>query len=72
MYKDGSSAKFDVIEPKPTKSKFESLDELSKSTIQNKDHKDEALTNSQKQKQFMEVELDEHRSLTDKCDDEES
>ena len=50
LNKDGSSAKFDVIEPKPTMSEFESLDELSKGTVHNRDHKDEALTNSQKQK----------------------
>jgi hypothetical protein len=32
----------------------------------------EALTDSQKGKQVMEVELDKHRSLTDEGDDEES
>jgi hypothetical protein len=58
MYKDGSSAEPEVTEQEPKKSKFVNLDELSESTVQ-------------KEKQFVEVRLDEQRSLTDECDDEE-
>ena len=57
MYKDRSSAEPEVTKQEPKKYEFVNLDELSKSTVQ-------------KEKQFMEVELDEHRSLMDEYDDE--
>lgn len=57
MYNDGSSVEHEVTEQEPKKSEFVNLDEFSKSTVQ-------------KDKQFMEVELDEQRSLTNECDDE--
>ena len=40
MYKDRSSAEPDVTEPEPKKSEFANLDELSKSTVQNRDSED--------------------------------
>ena len=58
MYKDGSSVEHEVTKQEPKKSEFVNLDELSESTVQ-------------KEKQFMEVELDEQRLLTNECDDEE-
>ena len=58
MYKDGSGAEPKVTEQGPKKSEFVNLDELLESTIK-------------KEKQFVEVELDEQRSLTDEYDDEE-
>jgi hypothetical protein len=58
MYKDGSSAELEVTKQELKKSKFVNLDKLSESTIQ-------------KEKQFVEVELDEQRSFTDECDDKE-
>jgi hypothetical protein len=58
MYKDGSSAEPKVTEQEPKKSEFVNLNELSKSTVQ-------------KEKQFVEVEHNKQRSLTDECDNEE-
>lgn len=40
MYKDRSSAEPDVTEPEPKKSEFVNLDELSESTVQNRDSED--------------------------------
>jgi hypothetical protein len=58
MYKERSSAKLDITRPKSKNSEFLNLDKLSKSTIQ-------------REKKFVEVKLDEQRSLMDECDDEE-
>ena len=57
MYKDKLSAEPEVTVQELKKSEFVNLDELSESIVQ-------------KQKQFLEVELDEQRSLMDECDDE--
>jgi len=72
VYKDKSSAEPVGIELEFKKSEFVNLDELPDSTVQNKVQEDEALYDSQKGKQIVEVELDEHHSLTDKGDDKES
>jgi len=40
VYKDRSSAEPDVTEPEPKKSEFVNLDELSESTVQNRDSED--------------------------------
>jgi len=58
VYKDKSSAEPVGIESESKKSQFVNLDK--------------AMTDSQKGKQVVEVELDEQRSLTDECDDEKS
>jgi hypothetical protein len=59
-------------EPESKKFEFVNLDEHPESTIQNMVQEDGALTNSQKGKQIVEVELDEQHSLTEKGDDNES
>jgi hypothetical protein len=72
VYKDRSSAKPVGIESESKKYEFVNLDEISESTVQNRVQEDEALTDSHKGKQIVEVELDEHHSLTKKGDDNES
>jgi hypothetical protein len=59
VYKDTSSAELDILELKPMKFEFVNLDEPFEGIVHNKDHEDETLTDSLKEKQFLEVELDE-------------
>jgi len=59
-------------EPESKKFEFVNLDEHPESTIQNMVQEDGVLTNNQKGKQIVEVELDEQHSLTEKGDDNES
>jgi len=70
VYKDRSNAKLVGIEPETKKSKFVNLDELPESIVHNKVQEDEALSDSQKGKQILEVNLDKQHSLTKESDDE--
>jgi hypothetical protein len=72
VYKDRSSVELVCIELESKKSEFVNLDELSESIVRNKVQEHEALTDSQKGKQIIEVELDEQHSPTNKGDDKES
>jgi hypothetical protein len=69
VYKDKSSPEPVGIEPESKKSENVNLDELPESTIQNRVQEEEASTENQKEKQIVEVELDEQHSLTNKGDD---
>jgi hypothetical protein len=72
VYKDRSSVELVCIKLEFKKSEFVNLDELSESIVRNKVQEHEALTDSQKGKQIIEVELDEQHSPTNKGDDKES